>query len=112
MRDEGYSTIIAPEGRRSRSGELLPFKKGVVHLAIDAKLPIVPIVIRGGGALMRGVSVPRPGKVVVEVLPAIPTTTWTRETVEEHLAELRAVYVKALTPPAPTADPVPPVLVV
>ena len=37
------SLWIWPEGTRARDGRLTPFKKGFVHLALDTKLPIVPI---------------------------------------------------------------------
>jgi 1-acyl-sn-glycerol-3-phosphate acyltransferase len=38
---------IAPEGTRSRTGQLLPFKKGAFYLALEALLPILPVTIRG-----------------------------------------------------------------
>jgi len=36
---------IFPEGTRSKKSELLPFKKGAFHIAMQNKLPIVPVVI-------------------------------------------------------------------
>jgi 1-acyl-sn-glycerol-3-phosphate acyltransferase len=45
---EGGTHIwIAPEGTRSESGELVPFKKGGFVLALDMKAPILPITIKG-----------------------------------------------------------------
>jgi 1-acyl-sn-glycerol-3-phosphate acyltransferase len=43
----GTHVWIAPEGTRSRSGKLLPFKKGAFHLAFEAGLPIVPLTLQG-----------------------------------------------------------------
>ena len=44
VKKHDLSIWLWPEGTRSRQGELLPFKKGFVHLAIATGLPIVPIV--------------------------------------------------------------------
>ncbi len=44
---DGTHVWIAPEGTRSRSGRLLPFKKGAFYLAFEAGLPILPVTLRG-----------------------------------------------------------------
>jgi 1-acyl-sn-glycerol-3-phosphate acyltransferase len=41
------SVIIFPEGTRTTTGEMLPFKDGAFRLAIDAGVPILPLVVRG-----------------------------------------------------------------
>jgi 1-acyl-sn-glycerol-3-phosphate acyltransferase len=43
----GTHVWIAPEGTRSQSGRLLPFKKGAFYLALEAGLPILPVTLRG-----------------------------------------------------------------
>ncbi|HEX4447185.1 MAG TPA: lysophospholipid acyltransferase family protein [Polyangiaceae bacterium] len=43
----GTHVWIAPEGTRSRTGELLPFKKGAFYLAFEAGLPILPVTLKG-----------------------------------------------------------------
>jgi 1-acyl-sn-glycerol-3-phosphate acyltransferase len=43
----GTHVWIAPEGTRSPTGQLLPFKKGAFYLALEARLPILPITLRG-----------------------------------------------------------------
>jgi 1-acyl-sn-glycerol-3-phosphate acyltransferase len=43
----GTHVWIAPEGTRSRTGDLLPFKKGAFYLALQAELPILPVTMSG-----------------------------------------------------------------
>ena len=41
------SVMIFPEGTRSRTEDLLPFKDGAFHLAIQARVPILPVALAG-----------------------------------------------------------------
>lgn len=45
---DGQSIAAFPEGTRSRTGELLPFKKGAFNLAWEARVPMIPVAILGG----------------------------------------------------------------
>ena len=70
----GSSFLIFPEGTRSRTGALLPFKKGGFIMAIEAQAPIIPVAIQGGRTAMRkGSAFVRPVKVSVRIGQPIPT---------------------------------------
>ncbi len=89
----GTSLTIAPEGTRSPTPRLLPFKKGGFHLAMQAGVPIVPIVIHDAGDLMwRNSFVAHPGTVHVDVLPPVSTREWTPETLSDHVRQVREMF--------------------
>jgi 1-acyl-sn-glycerol-3-phosphate acyltransferase len=72
---DGNSFLIFPEGTRSRTGELLPFKKGGFIMAIQAQAPIVPVAISGARSAMRkGSPWIRPVTVTVRLGAPIETT--------------------------------------
>ena len=83
----GVTFVIMPEGTRGTgmAHELLPFKKGGFHLALDTGLPILPVAILGSDALMRkGSWHILPGAIHVSVRPVVETGSLERE----HIAEL------------------------
>jgi putative phosphoserine phosphatase/1-acylglycerol-3-phosphate O-acyltransferase len=94
---EGTSVIIAPEGTRSLTPRLGPFKKGGFHLAMQAGVPIVPIVIRNAGEIMwRGAKTARTGKIQVVVHPPVPTEGWTAADIDRARTEVRQLYLDTL----------------
>lgn len=94
---EGISLVIAPEGTRSPTPRLRPFKKGAFHMAMQARVPLVPIVIRNAGELMwRDSRTIRPGRIDVVVHPALPTADWTRQRLDEGVTRVHQLYVDTL----------------
>jgi HAD superfamily hydrolase (TIGR01490 family) len=94
---DGISLVIAPEGTRSATPALGPFKKGAFHLAMQAGVPIVPIVIRNSGELMwRSASTIRAGVVQVVVLPPVPTAGWSTRELDKRVREVRDQYLATL----------------
>jgi 1-acyl-sn-glycerol-3-phosphate acyltransferase len=86
----GNSFLIFPEGTRSRTGELLPFKKGGFIMAIDAQVPIVPVGISGGRAAMRkGSPIVRPVRVSVRIGRPIPTKGLSIDDRDQLIARVR-----------------------
>jgi 1-acyl-sn-glycerol-3-phosphate acyltransferase len=70
----GFSFGVFAEGTRAMPGELLPFKKGAVHIALQTEAAMVPVVFKNTDELMgkkRGVAYP--GTVEMVILPPIET---------------------------------------
>lgn len=87
----GRSFLIFPEGTRSRTGELLPFKKGGIIMAIEAQAPIVPVAIQGGrGAMRKGSAIVRPTSVTVRVGKPIETEGLTVDDRDKVSTRVRA----------------------
>ena len=87
----GHSFLVFPEGTRSRTGELLPFKKGGFIMAIKAQVPIVPVAIIGGRAAMtKGSRLIRPVTVDVRVGEPIETTGMTLDDRDRLIALARS----------------------
>ncbi|UOT06048.1 HAD-IB family hydrolase [Rhodococcus opacus] len=89
----GISIAIAPEGTRSPTPRLGRFKKGGFHLAMQAGVPIVPIVIHNAGERMwRNSLVAHPGTVDVDVLTPVPTVGWDLADLDRHVDEVRTLF--------------------
>lgn len=71
---DGYSFGVFAEGTRGLPGELLPFKKGAFHLALQMGAPIVPVAIRNTDWMMgKRTGVAYPGPIEMVLLPPIET---------------------------------------
>lgn len=81
---QGEKFALAPEGKRNDEEVLLPFKSGPFIFAINARIPMVPVVIKGAHAVMTKKQIlpnwDRWSRVItVEYLPAISTDGFTME---------------------------------
>ena len=94
---QGLSVIIAPEGTRQLTPRLGRFKKGAFHLAMQAGVPIVPIVFRNVlDAMPRDALVIHPATVEAVVLPPVDTSDWTRESLDQEIEAIRQHYLEIL----------------
>ena len=73
MKKTGLSIWMFPEGTRSRGRGWLPFKRGAFHAAVQAGVPVVPIVCSSTHGQIN-LNRFNNGKVIVEMLPPIDTT--------------------------------------
>ena len=93
----GISVYVCPEGTRSQDGTLLPFKKGAFHIAMQLKLPVVPLTLDGAHLLMpKHAWLPRPGTVRLLISPPIDTSGWTVERMDEQVAQVRDLIARNL----------------
>lgn len=99
----GISVVFAPEGTRSVTPTVGRFKKGAFRMAMDAGVPVVPVVLRNSGELMwRDSQVARPGTVDVVVHPPIHVSDWNLDALDKHIDEVRELYIRTLEDwPAP-----------
>jgi 1-acyl-sn-glycerol-3-phosphate acyltransferase len=97
---QGVNVWIAPEGTRSPTGQLLPFKKGGFHLALEVGEPVLPVTVQGTrSALPRGASrSSRGASVRVTIHPAIDVSAYddTPEGVAALSEDVRATIASVL----------------
>ena len=92
--------MIAPEGTRSPTPRLGRFKKGAFHMAMQAGVPIVPVVFRNVlDAFPKDARIVRPATIEAVVLPPVETTDWTVEALDVKIAEIRDRYLEVLHQP-------------
>ena len=109
VRDNGLHIYMYPEGTRSTDGRLLPLKKGIVHLALQTGLPIMPVITTGAHlAWDKGTLKLRRTPIRIEFLDPIPTEDWEPDDLDAHIETIQKAMVGALPPEQqPLALPAP-----
>ncbi len=103
---KGLSIVVAPEGTRTDTRRVGPFKKGAFRIAMATGLPVVPIVIRNSEEVAgRNSHRLSPGTVDIAVLPPIDVSDWTHDDLPKRIEQVRELYLETLAHwPAPEAD--------
>jgi putative phosphoserine phosphatase/1-acylglycerol-3-phosphate O-acyltransferase len=94
---EGLSMLVAAEATRVAGEGIGEFSQGAFRMAMAAKVPIVPIVIRNVDDIgARGSGTMRPGVVDVAVLAPIAVADWTSRDLDRRIAGVRQLFVDTL----------------
>jgi 1-acyl-sn-glycerol-3-phosphate acyltransferase len=94
---DGYSFGVFAEGTRAMPGELLPFKKGAFHLALQTGSPIVPVAIKNTDWMMgKRTGVAYSGTIEMVLLPPIETEGLTADDLMDLLGETRSAIAEEL----------------
>ncbi|MEW6528009.1 MAG: lysophospholipid acyltransferase family protein [Spirochaetota bacterium] len=81
---QGVSILVFAEGTRSKDGSLQKFKKGGFTIAIERKMPILPVVVKGSRKILpKGSLIFHSGNIEVVVCNPIPVDQYTHESIEE-----------------------------
>lgn len=102
----GHSFLVFPEGTRSRTGRVQPFKKGVFVMAIKAGVPIVPISVSGANKIMRpGDFRIYPGPVRITIHDPVSTAGCSLEDRSRIAAQVRQAVMEGLWPEEQPFEP-------
>jgi len=97
MARDRLTVVIAPEGTRGASGELLPFKKGAFHIAQASGAPIVPMLIDGAHTVHPlGSPISHPGLARIRFLPPVPTAGLRPEDIDALAERIRKIMLDGL----------------
>jgi 1-acyl-sn-glycerol-3-phosphate acyltransferase len=105
VRSDNSAVVIFPEGTRSPTGELLPFKKGAFMMALRTGIEIVPTAVLGSRAVQpKGDWRVRRGKIIVRYGPPIDSSQYDEDHREALMLEVRKRIEAMLHAPANLTD--------
>ena len=94
---DGIGILFFPEGTRSNEGQLLPFKKGAFHTAIEQQIPILPVTVTGTREILPNKTLWLfPGRAKLVIHPAIETCGLVQDDLETLKQQTRNVIASAL----------------
>lgn len=95
--ESGYSFGVFVEGTRAMPGELLPFKKGAFHLALQTEAPIIPVAFKNTDWMMgKKTGVLFPGTIELVLLPPIETKNCSENDLPDLLKKTREAIANEL----------------
>jgi len=93
----GTSVVFFPEGTRSRTKQMLPFKKGAYRFAFDLNLPILPVTINGTRKIMpAGTFDIWPGQAEIIIHPPVDIKEYSPENINDLIENTRNMIMSAL----------------
>lgn len=94
---DGVSMMMFPEGARTLTGKLGRFKRGAYQVALDTKLPIVPLTINGPyDVLKRNTFFLKPGKLELVIHKPISTESLTEENIPQLIEQSKEIIYSVL----------------
>lgn len=91
---KGYSLMAFPEGTRSEDGRVKEFKKGVFFMALEAGVPVAPVVVNDTRLVWRkGGKVVTPGDIYLEILTPVRADEYNEDNIEELIERVRSQIV-------------------
>lgn len=89
----GISILFFPEGTRTLTGELLPFKKGAFKFALDTNLPILPITLIGTMNILPSNTMDLfPGKAKMIIHEPIDISSYSEENIQDLMDKVRDIF--------------------
>jgi len=91
LTDKKIKLWLFPEGTRNEGETFLPFKKGAFHMALQAQVPIVPMVISSYSTFYSSKKkrFDNGGQVTIQILPPVPTKGLTADDMDKLMESVR-----------------------